>query len=91
VSLHYNSIQLAYGYISGCRIIYLPPYSPDLNPIEQLFSSLKSRIRRRHSIILDALSGNIPGLDPYALLWEAVYDTKPEMVLGWYKHSGYIA
>jgi transposase len=30
----------------GCRLIYLPAYSPDLNPIEQWWSALKARIRR---------------------------------------------
>jgi len=30
----------------GARVYYLPPYSPDLNPIEQLFSKLKSLLRK---------------------------------------------
>jgi transposase len=29
----------------GAQLIYLPPYSPDLNPIETLFSKLKSLLR----------------------------------------------
>ena len=28
-----------------CKLIFLPPYSPDLNPIEQAFSSIKSYLR----------------------------------------------
>ena len=32
---------------SGCRILYLPPYSPDLNRIEKCWAWLKSRIRHR--------------------------------------------
>jgi hypothetical protein len=31
----------------GCQVIYLPPYSPDLNKIEQCWSWLKSRIRKQ--------------------------------------------
>lgn len=31
---------------AGCRLIYLPTYSPDLNPIEPWWSVLKARIRR---------------------------------------------
>jgi transposase len=31
----------------GCQVLYLPPYSPDLNPIEQCWSWLKSRIRKK--------------------------------------------
>jgi transposase len=32
---------------TGCRLLYLPPYSPDLNRIEKCWAWLKSRIRRR--------------------------------------------
>jgi len=31
---------------AGCKLLFLPPYSPDLNPIEQWWSALKARIRR---------------------------------------------
>lgn len=30
---------------AGCRLVYLPPYSPDLSPIEPMWSQLKSYIR----------------------------------------------
>jgi transposase len=30
---------------AGARLLYLPPYSPDLNPIEQVFAKLKSLLR----------------------------------------------
>src|SRR5215471_15488501 len=30
----------------GATLLYLPPYSPDLNPIEQFFSTLKSILRK---------------------------------------------
>lgn len=30
----------------GARLLFLPPYSPDLNPIEQLFSKLKHLLRK---------------------------------------------
>ena len=32
---------------AGCQVLYLPPYSPDLNKIEQCWSWLKSRIRKQ--------------------------------------------
>ena len=32
---------------AGCQLIYLPPYSPDLNKIENCWSWLKSRIRKQ--------------------------------------------
>ena len=33
----------------GAEVVYLPPYSPDLNPIEQVFAKAKSEIRKRKS------------------------------------------
>lgn len=32
---------------AGCEVLYLPPYSPDLNRIEKCWSWLKSRIRKQ--------------------------------------------
>ena len=32
---------------AGCKVIYLPPYSPDLNRIEKCWAWLKSRIRKQ--------------------------------------------
>ena len=30
---------------AGCRLLFLPPYSPDLNPIEKFWANLKGKIR----------------------------------------------
>ncbi len=40
---------------AGCKLLYLPPYSPDLNPIEQAFSKVKGLLRRAESRIREAL------------------------------------
>ena len=42
---------------SGVRYIYLPPYSPDLNPIEKLWSKVKAFLQFR---LLTAQAGSIP-------------------------------
>lgn len=39
----------------GARLLYLPPYSPDLNPIEMAFSKLKAMLRRARHRSSDAL------------------------------------
>ena len=39
----------------GAHLRYLPPYSPDLNPIEQLFATLKARLRKAAPRTVDTL------------------------------------
>ncbi|KAG1165623.1 hypothetical protein G6F36_013265 [Rhizopus arrhizus] len=43
----------------GYRCIYLPPYSPELNPIEQFWSVVKSHVRRDELKTEDGLSDRI--------------------------------
>ncbi len=40
---------------AGARVMYLPPYSPDLNPIEQLFAKLKALLRKAKERTTDDL------------------------------------
>jgi len=48
----------------GAKLFFLPKYSPDLNPIEMLFSKLKHALRkaarRTHDAIYDALAALLP-------------------------------
>jgi transposase len=39
----------------GCELVYLPPYSPDLNPIEQAFSKVKGLMRKAEARTREAL------------------------------------
>ncbi|WP_244283678.1 IS630 family transposase [Pseudovibrio sp. Tun.PSC04-5.I4] len=43
---HYNTEAAAALKAHGCWFLYLPPYSPDLNPIELAFSKLKAHLRK---------------------------------------------
>jgi transposase len=44
---------------AGAAILYLPPYSPDLNPIEQLFAKLKALLRKAAARTRDQLWSTI--------------------------------
>lgn len=46
LATHRNREAAAALKAHGCWFLYLPPYSPDLNPIEQAFSRLKAHLRR---------------------------------------------
>jgi transposase len=39
----------------GCELLYLPPYSPDLSPIEQAFSKVKGLLRRAEARARESL------------------------------------
>lgn len=57
---------------AGARLVYLPPYSPDLNPIEKAWSKLKLLLRSRGTRISittrQMLSSSVSGRRAYALL-----------------------
>ena len=65
---------------AGARLIFLPKYSPDLNPIEQVFSKLKHRLRNAQARSYEGLlkaTGEL--LDTYA----------PDECANYLKNSGY--
>ena len=74
---------------SGMRIEFLPPYSPDFNPIEEAFSSIKSWIRHNRDFIRAGLIANDP-ISPYAILYDAVHSVTATKAQGWFCHSGYL-
>ena len=65
-------------------IEYLPPYSPDLNPIEEAFSKIKAFIRRNNDVFLSAPSEAIM-YDMYIAM-EVI--TKCDEI-GYFVHAGY--
>lgn len=70
---------------AGLKLIYPPPYSPDLNPIEQFFAALKGFIRRIWYYHEEKCS---QGFDHF-LDWciEAV-EAKRESTEGHFRHAG---
>ncbi|KIM74430.1 hypothetical protein PILCRDRAFT_80091, partial [Piloderma croceum F 1598] len=62
---------------------YLPPYSPDFNPIEQAFSAIKAHLRRQGLGFF-----GLQGL--YYELYRACDVITPESTWGFFAHSGYI-
>jgi len=69
---------------TGVQIEYLPPYSPDLNPIEEAFSKIKHWIRR-HQDYYKAAEGNAIFFD----MWEVLKIITPSDAEGYFFHAGY--
>ena len=66
----------------GCKVIYLPPYSPDFNPIETAFSGIKSWLKRNRMFVENCT-------DPKYPLFLALSQITPEMAKGYFKGSIY--
>jgi DDE superfamily endonuclease len=71
----------------GMRLMFLPAYSPDLNPIELAFSSIKAWLREKRDAVNQEMQNEEGTV--YNALWQAVYSVTPEKARGWYKHCGY--
>jgi len=65
---------------TGARLLYLPPYSPDFNPIEQLFAKLKALLRKAAERSVEGLWNRIASLlDAFP----------PDECANYFRNSGY--
>lgn len=55
LSSHKSAVAQAFLKAQGNWLVFLPPYSPDLNPIEMAFSKLKAHLRRMKARTFDTL------------------------------------
>jgi len=67
---------------AGAKVVYLPPYSPDLNPIEMMWSKIKAHLRKVKARSHDELMVAI------ANAFDLVSCTD---ILGWFAENGYSA
>jgi transposase len=65
---------------AGAELIYLPPYSPDLNPIELAWSKFKPRRRRAKARSAETLETAVT---------EALKTLTAENAVAWFRHCGY--
>jgi transposase len=66
----------------GAELRYLPPYSPDLNPIENAFAKLKAALRKAEARTLDQLE---------AAIRDALPTFRPDECANYFAAAGYVA
>lgn len=64
----------------GADLVFLPSYSPDLNPIEEAFSKIKALVRKVGARVREAL---------VEAIGRALAAVTPEDATGWFAHTGY--
>lgn len=72
------------------RYMFLPPYSPDYNPIELAFSTIKAFVRRAGKLGRQDLDPNADDTYVYIHLIEAAYSITPDDAENYYHHCGYV-
>jgi transposase len=65
---------------AGCTLLFLPPYSPDLNPIELAFAKLKALLRKAGKRTVEEL---------WAFLGQVVDAFSPQECCNYLRHCGY--
>jgi len=65
---------------TGARLIYLPPYSPDFNPIEPCWGKIKQFLRGLKARTLEILEQGVT---------QALDTITPDNALAWFEHCGY--
>ena len=66
---------------AGCRLVFLPAYSPDLSPVEEAFSKIKTLIKAAAARTRAALD---------AAIAVALAAVTAEDAAGWFAHAGYL-
>lgn len=64
----------------GAHLLYLPPYSPDLSPIEECWSKVKAWLKKVEARTADAL---------YEAIEHAFKQVTKSDLAGWFQHCGY--
>lgn len=67
-------------YEKGASVLFLPEYSPDLNPIELMFSKIKAILRKLKPRSFDELVTS---------MGNALNSVAFSYIIGWFKHDGY--
>ena len=80
LSSHKNAKAKEMIEAAGCRVLFLPPYSPDFNPIEEMWSKVKAYLR-------DAEARTIPAL--FDAIRDALSLVTLSDCLGFFGNSGY--
>jgi len=67
----------------GARLLVLPPYSPEYDPVEHVFSKVKHLVRRMGHWLVDN------GVSAYDMLDACFAQVRPEDCMGWVRRCGY--
>jgi len=79
-SVHHAKLVIETFKECGINALYLPPYSPDINPNDLMWAYIKAILRKLKARTLDKLNHAIN---------TALNSVTPELIKGWFKHCGY--
>jgi transposase len=81
VKFHYSERAISLIEAAGAKVLHIPAYSPDFNPIEECISKIKQMLRSLKARTKRKL---------YTALAKAIEKVTDQDILGWIKHCGYV-
>lgn len=81
VKFHYSERAISLIEAAGAKVLHIPAYSPDFNPIEECISKIKQILRSLKARTKRKL---------YNALAKAIEKVTDQDILGWFKHCGYV-
>jgi len=82
IKFHYSARAIALIEAAGAKVLYLPAYSPDFNPIEECIAKIKEALRSFKARTQRKL---------YNALAKAIAMVTETDILGWFNHCGYVS
>jgi transposase len=80
LSVHKDSEVCSMIRAQGAEVLFLPPYSPEFNPIEQAWSKLKDLLRRAETLTRETFD---------AAVADALDTISADDIRAWIEHAGY--
>ena len=81
VKFHYSERAISLIAAAGAKVLHIPAYSPDFNPIEHCIAKIKETLRSLKARTKRKL---------YNALAKAIEKVTTDDILGWFKHCGYV-
>ena len=82
LACHKNPSVLRAIRAAGAHVLFLPPYSPDLNPIEQAFAKIKHQLRNAAARSRETL---------WRAVGEVLEDIEPQECANYLRNAGYVS
>jgi len=81
VRFHHQQRVVSLIESKGARVVFLPPYSPEFSPIENMWSKIKTKLRQLAPRTVEKFQ------EAFQIAFQSIHQSD---LMGWFKHCGYL-